>query len=100
MPTAIELFSGCGGLSTGLIRAGFNVLSAIEIDEVAASTYSANHPEVNLIIQDVREIKASALLHQCSLHRGQLDLLAGCSPCQGFSRLRKGDSGSRTLEIN
>ena len=97
MPTAIELFSGCGGLSTGLIRAGFNVLSAIEIDEVAASTYSANHPEVNLIIQDVREIKASALLHQCSLHRGQLDLLAGCSPCQGFSRLRKGDSGSQDV---
>lgn len=93
MPTAIELFSGCGGLSTGLIQAGFTVASAIEINEIAASTYRFNHPEVNLLVQDVRKIKAAVLMRQCGLHRGELDLLAGCSPCQGFSRLRKGDSG-------
>ena len=42
MPTAIELFSGCGGLSTGLIRAGFTILSAVEINDVAARSYKAN----------------------------------------------------------
>ena len=39
MPSAIELFSGCGGLSTGLIAAGFEVLSAVEINQTAADKY-------------------------------------------------------------
>lgn len=50
MPSAIELFSGCGGLSTGLIAAGFEVLSAVEINQTAADTYGLNHPTVNLIV--------------------------------------------------
>lgn len=93
MPTAIELFSGCGGLSTGLIAAGFNILSAVEINPIAAQTYSSNHPNVNMIIDDIRNITSASLLRLNNLKRGHLDLLAGCSPCQGFSRLRKGSSG-------
>jgi DNA (cytosine-5)-methyltransferase 1 len=94
MPAAIEVFSGCGGLSAGLVDAGFTVLSAVEINEIAAETYAANHPNVNLIIDDIRNVTAAALLRQHGLRMGELDLLAGCSPCQGFSRLRKGESGS------
>lgn len=93
MPTAIELFSGCGGLSLGLERAGFNVLSAVEINEVAARTYRVNHPNVKLHVEDVCKISAATLLRENNLRIGQLDLLAGCSPCQGFSRLRKGETG-------
>ena len=93
MPTAIELFAGCGGLSTGLTQAGFRILSAVEINEVAARTYRANHRDVHLHVQDVCKITASSLLKENGLRVGQLDLLAGCSPCQGFSRLRKGESG-------
>lgn len=93
MPSAIELFSGCGGLSTGLIAAGFTVLSAVEINQTAADTYRLNHPNVNLIVDDVRNVAAASLLRIHNLRKGQLDLLAGCSPCQGFSRLRKGESG-------
>lgn len=52
MPSAIELFSGCGGLSTGLIAAGFEVLSAVEINQTAADTYGLNHPTVNLIVDN------------------------------------------------
>lgn len=94
MPSAIELFSGCGGLSTGLIAAGFEVLSAVEINQTAADTYGLNHPTVNLIVDDVRNVTAVSLLRRHNLRIGELDLLAGCSPCQGFSRLRKGESGS------
>lgn len=93
MPSAIELFSGCGGLSTGLMAAGFDVLSAVEINQTAADTYRLNHPNVNLIVDDVRNVTAASLLLQHHLRIGELDLLAGCSPCQGFSRLRKGESG-------
>lgn len=94
MPSAIEIFAGCGGLSTGLENAGFKILSAVEINPIAAKTYHQNHPEVDLIIEDVCKVKASHFLKPFNLKKGELDLLAGCSPCQGFSRLRKGESGN------
>lgn len=97
MPSAIEVFAGCGGLSTGLSNAGFTILSAIEINAVAAQTYRANHHDVHVIVDDICNIRASELLRLHNLRRGQLDLLAGCSPCQGFSRLRKGKSGGNDL---
>jgi len=83
---AIDLFAGCGGLSLGLQQAGFNVVSAVEIDCVAAETYRRNHPDVNLIEKDLRKVKGPQLL---PLGGGQVHLLAGCPPCQGFSRVRR-----------
>lgn len=94
MPTAIEIFAGCGGLSSGLVNAGFQILSAVEINSVSAKTYQKNHPEIDLVIEDVCKIKASYFLNHFNLKRGELDLLAGCSPCQGFSRSRKGESAN------
>lgn len=84
-PTAIDLFCGCGGLTTGLVHAGFEVLHSVEIDPKAAATFKENHPTVNLIQQDIRKVD----IHSLGLEPGELDLLAGCPPCQGFSRIRK-----------
>ena len=86
--TAIVLFSGCGGLTLGLKQAGYSVLAAVEIEPKAQATYELNHPDVNLYRSDVREIDPIVLLRDIGLVKGQLDLLAGCPPCQGFSRLR------------
>jgi len=86
--TAIDLFSGCGGLSRGLKDAGFKVLAAVEIDRKARETYALNHEDVPLVGTDIRKVSASKLLRDCGLKRGQLDLMAGCPPCQGFSTLR------------
>ena len=86
-PLAVDLFSGCGGLSVGLKKAGFRVGAAVEIDERARTTYALNHPEVRLY-EDIRRLSARELLRSLQIKRGQLDLLAGCPPCQGFSRLR------------
>jgi DNA (cytosine-5)-methyltransferase 1 len=86
-PVAVDLFSGCGGLSCGLKIAGFRVAAAVEIDAKARHTYSLNHPEV-LLLGDVRLVDPNDLLERMGLRRGELDLLAGCPPCQGFSRLR------------
>jgi len=86
--TAIDLFSGCGGLSRGLKDAGFQVLGAVELDGKARETYTLNHEDVPLVGSDIRKISAAQLLRSCGLKRGQLDLMAGCPPCQGFSTLR------------
>lgn len=85
---AVDLFSGCGGLSLGLKEAGFAVAAAVEIDSKAQETYRINHPNVRLYAQDIRYLDPAEVLAAAGLKRGELDLLAGCPPCQGFSRLR------------
>lgn len=85
---AIDLFSGCGGLSLGLKGAGFAVTAAVEIDRKAQQTYKLNHPDVRLYAEDIRKLDPAQILQDIGLQVGELDLLAGCPPCQGFSRLR------------
>lgn len=86
--TAIDLFSGCGGLTLGLKLAGFKVRAAIEKDALAVKTYKANHSDVVVCHDDILDVKAASLRKRLKLEVGELDLLAGCPPCQGFSALR------------
>jgi DNA (cytosine-5)-methyltransferase 1 len=86
-PTAVDLFSGCGGLTLGLKRAGFNVTGAMEIDPIAVETYKVNHKRIFIWDQDIRTVKVAEVMRKLHIRRGQLDLLAGCPPCQGFSRM-------------
>lgn len=88
-PQAIDVFSGCGGLTTGLKMAGFNVIAAIELEEKARDTYALNHPETLMVGTDVRQVSAHELMTRLHLAVGDLDLLAGCPPCQGFSTIRR-----------
>jgi DNA (cytosine-5)-methyltransferase 1 len=97
-PRAIDLFSGCGGLTLGLKRAGFQVIGAVEIDRLAVDTYLVNHPEVHLWAQDIRKVTAPQILRNLGLKKGELDLLAGCPPCQGFSAMRRLNGGRRVRE--
>lgn len=86
--TSIDLFSGCGGLTYGLKQAKFQVLAALELDAVAAAAYRLNHPNTMLNEADIRSVNGKAWMKELALRPGDLDLLAGCPPCQGFSRLR------------
>lgn len=83
--TAIDIFAGGGGLSVGLKKAGFQVVSSVEIEPHAYATYRANHPEVRAYKQDIRTVSGAAL--KSSTTDGEVDLLAGCPPCQGFTSL-------------
>lgn len=87
-PTAVDLFSGCGGLTVGLKRAGFRVLGAVDVDPLSVETYKANHRDVKVWEGDIRKLEPSSLAAALGLTKKRLDLLAGCPPCQGFSTLR------------
>lgn len=84
---AIDLFSGCGGLTQGLRDAGFDVIGAIEFESIAAETYRENHKKTFLWEKDITEVTGEEILNQLGLKKGELDLLAGCPPCQGFSSI-------------
>lgn len=85
--TALDLFAGAGGMSCGLSKAGFDVLAAVELDADAAASYRANHPESRVYEKDIRTLRPATVLREIGLTKGELDLLAGCPPCQGFTRL-------------
>lgn len=87
-PLAIDLFSGCGGLTLGLKQARFRVVGAVDNDSLAVKTYRANHRRVKVWHRDIRELQPTEVMSQLGLNPGDLDLLAGCPPCQGFSAMR------------
>lgn len=87
-PKAIDLFCGCGGLTEGLKQAGFHVIGAVEINRIAMGSYKVNHWEVdNFWELDIKTLTAQQVMDDCGIEVGELDLLAGCPPCQGFSTL-------------
>jgi DNA (cytosine-5)-methyltransferase 1 len=75
-PTAVSLFSGCGGSDAGLIAAGFDVLMANDLLAYAAETYKVNLPETDYRACPIEQVKAFPAA----------DLLVGCYPCQGYSQ--------------
>jgi len=95
---AVDLFSGCGGMTLGLKQAGLSVIGAVEIDPLAVETYKANHPEVRMWQNDIRMIEGSEMLCALKIRKGRLDLLAGCPPCQGFSSIRTKNGKRRIID--
>lgn len=90
--TCIDSFSGAGGLGLGLQNAGFDILLSFDIDKKCIDTINANkkyfrHPAMTADINDMLDGK---ILEICKLKRGELFLLAGGPPCQGFSIQRRG----------
>lgn len=75
-----DLFAGAGGMTLGAKLAGINVVAAVENDPHAIATYEANHKEVTLFPNDVREWKDFP-----KTSKGDVKILFGGAPCQGFS---------------
>ena len=82
---SIDLFAGAGGLSCGLKQAGFRPLLANELIPQFAETYQINHTDTEMIVGDVRTLCESNLKKHLGVCEGEIDLIAGGPPCQGFS---------------
>ena len=85
-PTVIDLFSGCGGMSWGLHKAGFSLLAGIDEWSRALETFQLNHPTATTIKADIADLDPNSLMSMLKLEKGTLDCLIGGPPCQGFSK--------------
>jgi len=92
-PTVISTFAGGGGSSTGYHMAGYNELLAVEWDDHACETLRLNYPKLPIWQGDIANLNVSEVLERTNLKTGQLDLLDGSPPCQGFSSV-----GQRVLD--
>ena len=81
--THIDCFAGPGGICTGLHAAGMETLVAIEYIESCCQTYSANHPEVHVIHNDIRKVKAGDI--RPYIPEDGVDLVTSGMPCETFS---------------
>ena len=96
--TAIDLFSGVGGTTLGLKRAGFDVLAAFDNFKIANKAYGLNHPDVRIYSDDITLLEPQKIRKELRLKKKELDLLAGCPPCQGFSRMRGKSAAAGTKD--
>ena len=102
----IDMFSGCGGMSSGFravngLVPAFRLAMAIDVDRVANASYARNlgltprEVDVSALAEDESELKR--LIQSSRRREGNPLVLIGCAPCQGFSshRNRAGASDGR-----
>jgi DNA (cytosine-5)-methyltransferase 1 len=92
-PTAVSLFSGCGGFCEGIETSGFEVRVAVELDKFACETYRYNFPKTPLFDSDVHGFLVRGAGHREKYRLDKVDLVFGGPPCQGFSQI-----GTRRLD--
>ncbi|WP_175613228.1 DNA cytosine methyltransferase [Fusobacterium mortiferum] len=102
-PIAIDLFCGAGGMSEGLIQAGFHIIFSNEISKQAAFTYKKRHEQLGLIqgkntwleVDDIKNISGDLIkekikkLEDFKNKNIEIAAIFGGPPCQGFSRAGK-----------
>lgn len=88
--TAVSLFAGCGGVSLGFSWAGFDVKGFVEIDDSLREIYTANFPKTSLIGTDITKV-SNEHVSTFKERAGEIDIIIGGPPCQGFSLSGKRD---------
>ncbi len=87
----VSTFSGCGGSSLGYQLAGGKVLLAVEWDDNAVETYRLNFPDTPIYHGDIGKLSVEECCEKAGIEPGELDILDGSPPCQGFSTAGKRD---------
>ncbi|NLF41735.1 MAG: DNA cytosine methyltransferase [Bacteroidales bacterium] len=79
----VDLFCGCGGLSLGFLRAGFNIVLGVDIDKAAVRSFKENHPSSCVLCTDITTVQDQEILK--IIGPKKIDLIIGGPPCQGLS---------------
>lgn len=92
------MFAGAGGFSLAAFKAGIDVQAAIELDKMASETYYSNlvgtfGTQTQVFSQDINDVDIDSLMRYQGINQGELDILLGGPPCQGFSSHRINDAG-------
>jgi DNA (cytosine-5)-methyltransferase 1 len=82
-PCVIDLFCGAGGLTCGLIKSGIKVIAGFDIDESCQYPFEKNN-RVKFIKKDIRNLSAYSIKNK--FPKNSIKILAGCAPCQPFSK--------------
>lgn len=86
--TAVDLFSGAGGMSEGFKKAGYNIKVSNDFSKAACKTYKINHPETEVICGDITLDVTKNKIYN-AIDKNQIDIIFGGPPCQGFSHAGK-----------
>jgi DNA (cytosine-5)-methyltransferase 1 len=100
-PSLVSLFCGGGGSSIGYKAAGYDIRLAVDWDKDAATTYQQNFPDTPFWQGDIGELSSVEALTLAGVEKGELDVLDGSPPCQGFSAAgtrHLGDQRNRLFE--
>jgi DNA (cytosine-5)-methyltransferase 1 len=89
LPILVDLFCGCGGMSLGAARAGFNLAAGIDTDSHALAAHTRNFPKSRHCNIDLAIASGVSILSETGLRPGQVDVIVGGPPCQGFSVIGK-----------
>lgn len=81
-PTVLDLFSGCGGLSFGFEKAGFEILAGVDNWKDSLVTFEKNHPGSKSLLLDLENFKPEDIKKEI---KKKVDVVIGGPPCQGFS---------------
>lgn len=83
--SSIDLFCGAGGITQGFKQAGYHCIYANDFMPEAIETFRHNNPTTFAECKSIQEVNASELRQKLGIQKGELDVLVGGPPCQGFS---------------
>jgi len=88
-PVAVHLFSGVGGMGLGFEQAGFDVISAVDIERINIETHEKNFPRCKTWCTDLSLASGHQIREKTGIGEKQIDVVLAGPPCQGFSLIGK-----------